>query len=76
MSVSIYTTKTCSYCRLAKDYFRKQGISFTEYDIEADPRRAEELVHRTGQTAVPVIDVNGRVLIGFNPAEVERALHR
>lgn len=76
MSVTIYTTPSCSYCRVAKDYLQKIGIPFTEYNVAADPRRAEEMVHRSGQMGVPVLDINGRVIVGFNQSEIERALHR
>lgn len=76
MSVVIYTTPTCGYCRVAKDYFKSQGIPFSEYDVAADRRRAEEMVRKSGQMAVPVIDVHGRILIGFNRPEIEKALKR
>ena len=76
MSVVIYTTPSCSYCRLAKDYFRQNGITFTEYNVAADMRKADEMVRKSGQMGVPVIDINGRIIIGFNKPEIERALHR
>jgi glutaredoxin 3 len=76
MSIVMYSTPSCSYCRVAKDYFRKAGLSFTEYNIASDPKKAEEMVRKSGQMGVPVIDVNGRVIIGFNQTEIERALHR
>ncbi len=76
MSVTIYTTPSCGYCRMAKDYFRKKGLGFTEYDVSADPRRAEEMVRKSGQMGVPVLDLNGRILVGFDPGQVERALRR
>lgn len=76
MAVSIYSTPSCNYCRAAKEYFRQNGISFTEYNVAADPRRADEMLRRSGQMGVPVIDVNGRIIVGFNRAEIERALHR
>ncbi|MDA8425563.1 MAG: glutaredoxin family protein [Treponema sp.] len=76
MSVTLYTTPSCGYCRLAKDYFRQNGISFTEYNVAADPHRADEMLRRSGQMGVPVIDVNGRIIVGFNQSEIERALNR
>ncbi len=76
MSVSIYTTPTCTYCRKAKDYFREHRVGFTEYDVSRDVRKADEMMHKSGQMGVPVIDINGRVIIGFNLPEIERALHR
>jgi glutaredoxin 3 len=76
MAVSIYTTPTCSYCRMAKDYFRQNHVPFTEYNVASDTRRAEEMVRKSGQMGVPVLDVNGRIIVGFNKPEIERALHR
>jgi len=76
MSVTLYSTPSCVYCRLAKDYFRQQGIAFTEYNVAADQRKAEEMVRKSGQMGVPVIDIGGRVIVGFNKGEVERALKR
>ena len=76
MSVVIYSTPSCSYCRLAKDYLRQKGVGFTEYNIASDQRKAEEMVRKSGQMGVPVLDINGSVIIGFNKPEIERALKR
>ena len=76
MSVTIYSTPSCGYCRIAKDWLHTKGVSFTEYNVAADPRRAEEMWRRSGQTGVPVLDVNGRIIVGFNQAEIEKALAR
>ena len=76
MAVTIYTTPTCSYCRVAKDWFKKEGVPFIEYDVARDPRKADEMVRRSGQMGVPVIDVHGRIIVGFNQKEIEKALHR
>jgi glutaredoxin-like YruB-family protein len=74
MSIALYTTPSCTYCRKAKDYFREHHIRFTEYDVSRDQRKAEEMVRKSGQMGVPVIDVNGRIIVGFNQPEIERAL--
>jgi glutaredoxin 3 len=76
MSVVIYTTPSCGYCRVAKDWFKSRGIPFSEYDVAADKRRAEEMVHKSGQMGVPVIDVHGKIIVGFNQPEIEKALKR
>lgn len=76
MAVSIYTTPTCSYCRMAKDYFRQNHVPFTEYNVASDMRRADEMVRKSGQMGVPVIDVHGRIIVGFNKPEIEKALRR
>jgi glutaredoxin-like YruB-family protein len=70
----MYTTPTCTYCNKAKDFFRKNNIRFTEYNVARDQRRADEMMRKTGQMGVPVIDINGKIIIGFNQAEVEKAL--
>ena len=74
MAITMYSTPTCTYCRKAKQWFQENRIRFTEYDISRDPRRADEMMRKSGQMGVPVIDVNGRIIVGFNQPEVERAL--
>ena len=76
MSVVIYTTPTCGYCHKAKAWFRQNQVPFTEYNVASDQRKAEEMVRKSGQMGVPVIDVHGRIIVGFNQPEVERALKR
>ena len=76
MSVTIYTTPTCGYCTVAKKYFRENRVAFQEYDVSRDKRRADEMVHKSGQMGVPVIDINGKVIVGFNKSEIERSLKR
>lgn len=74
MSVIIYSTPTCGYCRLAKDYFNKNGVKFTEYNVASDLRRADEMSRKSGQMGVPVIDINGKIIVGFNRPEIDKAL--
>ena len=76
MAVTIYTTPTCGYCKVAKEFFRAQHVSFTEYNVASDQGKAEEMVRKSGQMGVPVIDVNGKIIVGFNRSEIERALRR
>ena len=76
MAVALYSTPTCGYCRKAKDYLRQRQINFTEYNVASDQSKADEMVRKSGQMGVPVIDVNGRIIVGFNQPEIERALHR
>ena len=74
MAITVYSTPSCSYCRIAKDYLKKKGIPFADYNVAADPRKAEEMVRKSGQMGVPVLDVNGKIIIGFNQVEIDRAL--
>ena len=74
MAVALYSTPSCSFCRKAKDFFRTNHVRFTEYNIAQDRRRADEMIRKSGQMGVPVIDINGKIIVGFNQPEVERAL--
>ena len=74
MAIKLYTTSSCTYCVKAKNWLRAKRIPFTEYNIERDPRRAEEMARKSGQNGVPVIDVQGKIIVGFNQSALERAL--
>ena len=76
MSVTLYSTPSCAYCRLAKEYFKSKGIPFTEYNVALDQRNTEALVRKSGKLGATVIDINVRVIIGFNKPEIDRALSR
>ena len=60
---------------MAKEWLQQRGISFTEYNVAADMRRAEEMVRKSGQMSVPVIDIDGKIIVGFNKPEIEKYLH-
>lgn len=65
--IEIYSTPTCHYCHLAKDFFREYGLPFTEYNVAADPAKRAEMVELTGQLGVPVIIFDKTdAFVGFN----------
>ncbi len=72
--VTIYSTSTCPYCVMAKEYFEKQGVAFVEKNVQTDHDAAKEMVEKTHQLGVPVIDVNGTVIIGFDRESIDKAL--
>ena len=76
MAVTIYTTPTCSYCTMAKNWFKENGIRYTEYNVASNLRKADEMVKKSGQMGVPVLDVNGRIIVGFDKPKIESALKR
>ncbi len=76
MSVVVYSTPSCPYCVMVKDFLKKKQVPFEDYDVSRDQRRAEEMVRKSGQMGVPVVDVNGRIFVGYRPAEIESALKR
>lgn len=76
MAITIYTTPTCSYCTMAKNWFKEKGIKYTEYNVARDLKKADEMVKKSGQMGVPVLDVNGRIIVGFDKPKIESALKR
>lgn len=74
--VSVYSTRSCPYCTMVKNYLKQKQVPFTEYLVDVDQRRAEEMIRKSGQMGVPVVDVNGRVIVGFRPGDIETALKR
>ncbi len=72
--VVVFTTPTCSWCARAKSYLRTQGVHFKEVDVSRDPHAARDLVRRTGQMGVPVIEIDGRPVVGFDQRQVDRLL--
>jgi glutaredoxin 3 len=75
MSVIVYSTPACPYCLMVKAFLKKKKIPFESYDVSRDRQRAEEMVRKSGQMGVPVIDVNGRIFVGYRPADIEQALN-
>jgi glutaredoxin 3 len=74
MDIKLYSSPTCGYCHQAKRYLAERGVKFTEYDISVDRAAAEEMVRLTGQMGVPVIVVNGDMVIGFDRDRLEQLL--
>jgi glutaredoxin 3 len=72
--VIVFSTPTCSYCNMAKQYFRRNKIRFKDVDVSRDPAAARDLVRRTGQMGVPVIDINGKLIVGFDKPQINRLL--
>jgi glutaredoxin-like YruB-family protein len=75
VTVEIYTTSWCRYCRDAKNYFQSRGIVFKEYDIEKDRKAARRHKRYNPRGGVPVTVINGRPIVGFAPAAFAQALN-
>jgi len=73
-NITIYSTPTCVYCNLAKNFFKANGLTFTEFNVASDLDKRKEMIDKTGQMGVPVIDVGGEVLVGFDEAKLRSAL--
>jgi len=77
-NVTIYSTPTCGYCTLAKDFLREKGVEYTEIDVSVDQQKAQAMVEKTGQMGVPVIiiekDGQEEVLVGFDQVQLTNLL--
>ena len=73
-NVTIYSTNTCHFCQLAKEYFKAHDIAYTEYNVGVDVEKRKEMVELTGQLGVPVIRIGENVVVGFQESVVAKML--
>ena len=73
--ITIYTTPTCAYCKMTKAFFQEHNVVYEEKDVANDHALAEEMVKKSGQMAVPVIDIDGQILVGFDKEGLSRLLN-
>ncbi len=73
-TVSIYTTQSCHFCHMAKEYFKENGIAYDEFDVGADAAKRKEMMDMTKQLGVPVIRIDDSVIVGFNKPKVAELL--
>ena len=73
-NVKIYSTPTCVYCKMAKEFFQKNNVPYQEFNVASDDAAREEMVQKSHQMGVPVIDIEGEIFVGFNRNELARAL--
>ncbi len=72
--VVIYSTPTCPYCKRAKDYLSRKGISYTDIDVAQDKEKAKEMTQKSGQMSVPVIIIDDEIVVGFNQVLLDKLL--
>jgi len=72
--VIVFSTPMCSFCNMAKKYFREKGIKFKDVDVSRDPIAARDMVRRSGQQGVPVIDIGGKIVVGFDRVKIDKYL--
>ncbi|OGN28139.1 MAG: NrdH-redoxin [Candidatus Yanofskybacteria bacterium RIFCSPLOWO2_01_FULL_49_25] len=73
-TVIIYSTPSCAYCRMAKDYFKQNNVAYTEHDVAADMQKRQEMLDKSHQFGVPVIDIDGQMIIGFDKPKIKQLL--
>mgnify|MGYP000125262157 CR=1 FL=1 len=74
-TIKIYTTPTCPFCFIAKEYLKSRGIKFEEIDVSKDEKAALEMIQKSGQMGVPVIEIDGQVVIGFDKEKIDELLN-
>lgn len=74
MSIKIYSTPTCPYCVRVKEYLNGKGVAFEDYDVSRDRAKADEMIMKSGQRGVPVLDIDGVIVIGFDRPRIDSIL--
>ncbi len=72
--VIIYSTPTCPYCIRAKQFLKENNIDYLDFDVSGDQQKAEEMIQKSGQMGVPVLDIDGEIIIGFDKEKITQAL--
>jgi glutaredoxin 3 len=73
-TVKIYSTPTCPYCIRAKQYLKDSNVAFQDFDVSSDKSMADEMIKKSGQMGVPVLDIDGQIIVGFDKDRIKNAL--
>jgi len=74
MTIKVYSTPACPWCTVAKKYLTSKNVPFEEVDVSRNREAATEMVKKSGQRGVPVIEINGSIIVGFNQATIDKLL--
>lgn len=73
-NIIVYSTISCPWCHKAKEFLKEKGVAYKDVNVGADQEAANEMVEKSGQMGVPVIDIDGKIIVGFDKEELEKAL--
>ena len=73
-NVTMYSTDTCGYCKMAKEFFASKGVPYTEYNVGTDLEKRKEMIEKSGQMGVPVIFIDQEILVGFDKPRLSELL--
>ncbi|NLW03130.1 MAG: glutaredoxin family protein [Clostridiaceae bacterium] len=76
MTVKVYSTPTCPWCIRAKDYLRSKNVAFEDIDVSRDRMGAMEMVQKSGQRGVPVLDIDGQIIVGFDQKKIDELISK
>ncbi len=75
-NITIYSATWCAFCHAAKDYLDRAGITYTDKDVDADPSAGLEAVNKSGQRGIPVIDIGGDIIVGFDRHAIDESIKK
>ncbi len=73
--VTVYSTPTCPFCVKVKEFLETNNVEFDYVDVSVDQEKAQEMIEKSGQSGVPVVDIDGKIIVGFNPSAIAEALN-
>jgi len=73
-NVTIYSTPTCHFCHMAKDFFKSNNVAYTEYDVGSNIEKRKEMLDKSGQMGVPVITIDNELIVGFDKQRIAKML--
>lgn len=74
-NVKVYSTPTCPWCNKTKEWLKDNNVKFESIDVSVDKKAAEEMIRKSGQMGVPVVDINGTIITGYNVSAMKKALN-
>ena len=74
-NIKIYSTPTCPWCKKAKAYLEEKGIAFESIDVSSDEKAQKEMIEKSGQMGVPVLDIDGKIIVGFDVPKINELLN-
>ena len=72
--IKVYSTPTCPYCHMLKDFLKEKGVEFQDINVAEDVEAAKQMVEKSGQMGVPQTEINGKIIIGFDKSAIEKEL--
>jgi len=75
LPIKVYSTPTCPYCTMLKEFLKRHNIEFEEIDVAANREAAVEMIVKSGQIGVPVVDIDGTIIVGYNEAAIRERLN-
>ncbi|MFA6585609.1 MAG: glutaredoxin domain-containing protein [Candidatus Paceibacterota bacterium] len=73
-NITIYSTPSCHFCHMAKDFFKANNVAYTEYDVASNLEKRKEMVDKSGQMGVPVIIIDNDIIVGFDKPQISKLL--